>query len=50
VAEEPKSSVRVIERSVLWVAKDIVGCQKSQADPKLLEAADVPKSTIGKMR
>ncbi|KAG8670779.1 hypothetical protein FPOAC2_04078 [Fusarium poae] len=44
--EEQHSHAEVIERSVLWVVKDVVQSRAFQKDPAILERTEVPKSAV----
>ena len=46
--EEQHGRVLVVERSVLWVVKDVIQSRQFEEDPAILERIDVPKSAIAK--
>lgn len=48
VEEDKFDDVLVIERSVLWVVKNIVQSPAFWENPTILERADVPESTVAK--
>ncbi|KAF4463816.1 hypothetical protein FALBO_9358, partial [Fusarium albosuccineum] len=48
LTDEPNGRVIVVERSVLWVVKDVIQSHAFQENPAILEQTDVPKSAVAK--
>ncbi|KAH8743331.1 hypothetical protein F5883DRAFT_441071 [Diaporthe sp. PMI_573] len=48
LTDEPNGRVIVVERSVLWVVKDVVQSRAFQQDPGILERTKVPESAVAK--
>ncbi|KAJ4116123.1 hypothetical protein NW768_011095 [Fusarium equiseti] len=46
LGDEQHDHAAVIERSVLWVVKDVVQCDAFRQDPTCLEKVEIPKSVI----